>query len=676
MANRLIHEQSPYLLQHAHNPVDWYPWGDEAFERAAEENKPVLVSIGYAACHWCHVMERESFEDPAVAAYMNAHFINIKVDREEHPDVDHLYMDAVQALAGNGGWPLNVFVTPGRVPFYGGTYFPPRQAFNRISWSMLLERMSSIWKERQDEVSTQTTQMLDYLRNASRIGVASAAETWDKDHCTAMAEILLQQADTRYGGFGRAPKFPGSMALSYLLEHHRFTGREAGLEHAIKSVDAMLCGGIYDQLGGGFARYSTDDHWLAPHFEKMLYDNALLVLTMADAWQATGEPRYEQGIRDTIAFVERELKDPSGGYYSALDADSEGVEGKFYTWTWAQWKEAMEGAEHQALWARYFGVEEEGNWEETNILHIATDLSALAEEAGWDKDQLTVELARVKERLFQRRSARIRPATDDKCLLSWNALMNLALSRAAAVLGDEGYRQRAVEHAVWMLQSFATKNGLCHVWKNGEARIIAKLEDYAFLSNALLQLASLTADASLILEAERLCDHVQNHFAHEEGAFFYFTSDEQQDIPVRKVDLYDGAMPSANAVMCGNLLWLGMLRERYEWTEQGQQMLSRMARTVQRYTYSFGYWALLLQRSAWGLKTVTGRGAAAAAVCGQLSKAWLPHAYLFASQKEISEIVLTKDKTFSDENLIFVCTQDACMPPVRRAEEVLQQLFL
>lgn len=672
MANRLINEQSPYLLQHAHNPVDWYPWGEEAFERARKEHKPVLVSIGYAACHWCHVMERESFENEAVAAYMNEHFINIKVDREEHPDVDHLYMDAIQALTGSGGWPLNVFVTPERVPFYGGTYFPPREAFNRPSWTTLLQRMNEVWTSQQDEVRAQTEQMTEYLRNASRIGTASQQSAWSKESCAAMTVTLLQQADARYGGFGKAPKFPGSMALSFLLEHYRFTGVEAGLEHAIRSVDAMLQGGIYDQLEGGFARYSTDDRWLAPHFEKMLYDNALLILTMADAWQATKDKRYETGIRETIAFVERELKEPGGGYYSALDADSEGVEGKFYTWTWKEWQEALGGGD--AVAEKYFGVTEEGNWEETNILHIAEG-AGLSSEDG-DEATLKARVEAVKERLRKKRKQRIRPLTDDKSLLSWNALMNLALGRAAAVLEDPHYAQRAEEHTRWMLHHFAANDGLKHVWKNGKARIAAKLDDYACLIRCLLQLASLRSDASYIVEAERWCAYVQQHFLHEEGSFFYFTSDVQTDIPVRKVDLYDGAVPSANALMCENLLWLGLLQERADWTEQAQQMLSRMAGTVLRYPYSFGYWALLLQRAAQGLRSIVVTGSGANALRDALLAEWIPQGYVFASEKEISDPKVMKEKIFSDENLIFVCTQEACMAPVRRIQDVLQHLSL
>ncbi|MBW7913814.1 MAG: thioredoxin domain-containing protein [Taibaiella sp.] len=430
MANRLINEQSPYLLQHAHNPVDWYPWGDEAFERAKNENKPVLVSIGYAACHWCHVMERESFEDEATARYMNEHFINIKVDREEHPDVDHLYMDAVQAISQQGGWPLNVFVTPGRVPFYGGTYYPPKPLYGRPSWLQVMERMHEVWTKQQDEVTAQTGQMLNYLEQLSIVAMSRRGE-WDAATCRAVADNMLAASDKEFGGFGNAPKFPGATSILYLLEHYHYTGYEPALQHAVKSLDAMAQGGIYDQLGGGFARYSTDRYWLAPHFEKMLYDNALLVSTYTTAYAITGKALYRKVVEETIAFVNRELRSPDGGFYSALDADSEGVEGKYYTWTWEEWLAATGGDE---LAERYFGVKENGNWEGTNILHVSMGLEELSGTLGMEINDAGQRIEGAKQQLLQLRAERVRPATDDKCLLAWNALMNLALSHAGKVL--------------------------------------------------------------------------------------------------------------------------------------------------------------------------------------------------------------------------------------------------
>lgn len=667
MANRLINEQSPYLLQHAQNPVDWYPWGDEPFERAKREHKPVIVSIGYAACHWCHVMEHESFENEEVAAFMNEHFINIKVDREEHPDVDHLYMDAVQGISGSGGWPLNVFVTPDRIPFFGGTYYPPRPAYNRPSWTQLLQRMHEIWTMQHDEVRAQSDQMLQYLKQVSQVSLGNGSATFNIDTGKLMAENLLKQADTEFGGFGRAPKFPGTMAISFLLEHYHFTGNQAALNHALLSLDGMINGGIYDQLGGGFARYSTDAHWLAPHFEKMLYDNALLILSLCDAYQLTGRERYREVIEETIAFIDRELKDPTGMYYSALDADSEGEEGKFYTWTWEEWRAVIDDPAVTA----YFGVEETGNWEHTNILHVAKDIDVIAAEADDAQEHLRQKIKLAKEQLLAIRNKRIRPLTDDKSLLSWNALMNLALSKAGVVSQREDYLVAAEKHMVLLLDSFEAGD-LKHVWKTGVAKIDANLDDYAYLIQALLQLASATGNDSWILKANELCEAVLASFVHEDGNFFYYTSSRQEDIPVRKIDLYDGAIPSANAVMCHNLLLLGMCMERSDWLEQASYMAKKMSETAGRYIYSFAYWGSLIQRYTIGPHTMITTGRQAKGNHRTLLNRFLPHVYTLTSKKEISEVPILKGKSFSGESLIFVCTQQACLAPVSSIEESLQ----
>jgi Highly conserved protein containing a thioredoxin domain len=670
MANRLIDEASPYLLQHAHNPVDWYPWGDEAFAKAKEENKPVLVSIGYAACHWCHVMERESFEDEATAAYMNKYFINIKVDREERPDVDHLYMDAVQAISGSGGWPLNAFVTPDRVPFYGGTYFPPRPAYSRPSWMQLLQRMQQLWQQQKNEVDAQATQMLQYLQNASKAAFGKAVNAWDKETCKTMAANLLQQADTEHGGFGRAPKFPGTMSISFLLEHYHFTGDEAAIKHALLSLDAMSAGGINDQLAGGFARYSTDDVWLAPHFEKMLYDNALLILSLCDAYSITKEERYKHTIEHTIAFVEEELAAPNGIFYSALDADSEGEEGKYYTWTWEEWQQ--HAGDDNGIAAAYFGVTEEGNWEHTNILHIAGDVAEIAQEKGVSMNDAAKYIIAVEDRLKAVRSKRIRPLIDDKSLLAWNALMNLALCKAGNVLQSETYRDRAVSHMQEMLANFDTTNGLMHVWKNGKATVPANLDDYAYLVQAMIQLSSATGEESLLQQAERLTDVVMKEFAHDDGSFFYFSAASAQDIPVRKVDIYDGALPSANAVMAHNLLLLGMCMERTVFSEHAQHMLAKALDTTVRYTYSFAYWAMLHQRYAEGIKTAAIAGPDRMQQLQGLLMSYIPQCLPLTSKKEISELPLLKDKKFQNQTHIFVCTDTACMPAVADVEAALE----
>ncbi len=666
MANLLINEQSPYLLQHAHNPVEWYPWGDEAFRKAAAQNKPVLVSIGYAACHWCHVMERESFEDAEVAAYMNKHFVCIKVDREEHPDVDHMYMDAVQAISGSGGWPLNVFVTPDRAPFYGGTYFPPRPAYSRASWSQVLQRMNEIWHKQQDEVALQATQMLQHLRQASMRTTQSEGKDPDASVCDTITESLLKQADAEFGGFGNAPKFPGTMAISYLLEYYHYTGKEAALKHALRSLDAMIEGGIYDQLGGGFSRYATDRNWLVPHFEKMLYDNALLIMSLCDAYSITKEERYRKIIQETVDFVNRELLHTEGGFYCAIDADSEGVEGKFYTWTWEEWLELSGDTDGVA--AKYFGVREGGNWEHTNILHVATDVDKIAAQTGKEELEIRSIIQSVAGRLYAARANKIRPITDDKCLLAWNALMNSALSKAGNVLGVNAYIEQAERHAVWMLKAYHGDGGLLHTWKNGTAKIPAKLDDYAYLIQALIHLSSVSSNNEWLLTATKFTAKVIDDFGREDG-MFYYTPVGQTDIPVRKVDLYDGATPSANSVMASNLRLGGMCLENTEWISRSHKMVAAVADTAARYAYSFSNWGIQLQRQVIGAKTVVCQGSGAMVAAAELRRKFEPHAIILTCEKEISDLPVLEKKVFDSNLYIFVCSEQDCLMPVNSVGE-------
>ncbi|HTN46979.1 MAG TPA: thioredoxin domain-containing protein [Flavipsychrobacter sp.] len=668
MANKLMGEQSLYLQQHAHNPVDWYPWGDEAFELAKKENKPVIVSIGYAACHWCHVMEHESFEDAVTAAYMNEHFINIKVDREEHPDVDQMYMDAVQAISGSGGWPLNVFVTPDKIPFYGGTYYPPQPAYSRPSWMQLMQRMTEIWTQRPEEIQAQSEQMLTFLKNASRIGFKPGNIVWEKKNADEIAENLLRHADKKQGGFGNAPKFPQTMAIQYLLEHYHYTKHEASLQQALLSLDKMMEGGIYDQLGGGFARYSTDADWLAPHFEKMLYDNALLLKVYCTAYRLTKQSKYKTVIEETITFAERELKDESGIYYSALDADSEGIEGKFYTWTWDEWNAVFK--EEEDMLKDYFGVKELGNWEHTNILHVALNINEIAAKRGISKEVVEQRIAEGKKRLLAWREKKIRPATDDKSLLSWNALMNTALVDAGIALSDMQYLDRAREHMNLLLANFTENGSLRHVWKQGKARIDASLEDYATLIQALLQLGSATGDATCILEANRYAETVMHDFLQEDGVLFYYSAAHSKNVPVRKIDLYDGALPSANALMAYNLSVLGRCMGRNMWIEQSDQMLQQLHQAAAKHSLSFAFWSLQMQRAAYGLKTVLLTGEERTAFKIEFDKVLLPHTFIFSTTGE-AEIPLTADKKNRKESFIFVCTEDACYPPVSDVSQAI-----
>lgn len=661
MPNRLINEHSLYLRQHAHNPVNWYPWCGEAFERAKTENKPVLVSIGYAACHWCHVMERESFEDAATAAYMNEHFICIKVDREERPDVDSVYMDAVQAITGSGGWPLNVFVTPDKIPFYGGTYFPPRPAYGRASWQQVLTRIQELWQQEHEAVLQQVDQMKGYLTQVA--GVSAEQSAWDEATLSNMTTALLKMSDTREGGFGRAPKFPGSMAISFLLDRYRYEQDEAALAQALLSLDKMAAGGIYDQLGGGFARYSTDNQWLAPHFEKMLYDNALLIITYAQAYRLTGKERYRQVVNATIAFVNRELKDPeSNGFYSAIDADSEGMEGKFYTFTWQEWQEAL--GKDMPLAARYFGITKAGNWEGTNILHQAESWAQFCGQAGLSPEEATAQLEAVEKKLWQAREQRIRPATDDKILLSWNALMNLALTTAAIALQNKGYLQQAKDHMAWLLHNMAEGDALYHVWRKGVPRIAAHLDDYAFLIQALLQLGSVGGEDKWLAAARQWTMQTMAAFADTRSPFFFFTAAHQTDMPLRKIELQDGATPSANAMMAHNLLLLGLTDANTEWLERGRQMLQGVAAAAERYPYSFAYWCQLLQLTRQGLYYVVVKGRPMEL---KLLAEAPPHLFVIRESgggAEVRQVAQTPG--------YFICSATECLPPLETWEAVMR----
>ncbi|HTE32279.1 MAG TPA: thioredoxin domain-containing protein, partial [Chryseolinea sp.] len=436
--NHLATETSPYLLQHAHNPVDWHPWGDEALEKARKEDKPILVSIGYAACHWCHVMERESFEDESTARIMNENFINIKIDREERPDLDHIYMDAVQAMTGSGGWPLNVFLTPTRKPFFGGTYFPPHSYANRPSWKDVLTGVAKAFRERPAELEAQAENLTSHLLKSNAFGLQELTvgeDIFTKERSSEMFSAVMRTADREEGGFGPAPKFPHTFIIEFLLHHYYYTKNDDAIKQATLSLDKMMMGGIYDQLGGGFARYSTDHKWLAPHFEKMLYDNALLIIVLSQGYQATQHLSYLKIIHHTLEFVDRELTSEDTGFYSALDADSEGVEGKFYVWAKKEIEEVL--GEEADLFCEFYNVSESGNWEHQNILHITRPIEkfAVGKNVKWEDLELLLENSRNK--LLEQRNKRIGPLLDDKIILGWNALMNTAYSKAFAATGKE-----------------------------------------------------------------------------------------------------------------------------------------------------------------------------------------------------------------------------------------------
>lgn len=675
--NQLIHETSPYLLQHAHNPVNWYPWGEQALALAKAQNKPILVSIGYAACHWCHVMERESFENPATAAIMNDYFINIKIDREERPDLDHIYMDAVQAITGSGGWPLNVFLTPDAKPFYGGTYFPPSRAYNRASWTEILEGIHKTYQEKKEEIISQAENLTGHLLSANQFGMPKPGtrpvETlFTPETLQTIATNLLANADTEWGGFGKAPKFPQTFSIQYLLRHYHFTKDEPSLKQALLSLDKMIEGGIYDQLGGGFARYSTDNEWLAPHFEKMLYDNALLVIVLSEAYQLTHDPRYAETIRHTLAFTERELLSEEGGFYSALDADSEGVEGKFYTWSLQEICDIL--GKDAGLFAEFYNISAHGNWEHTNIPRITVPLSRFAEEKKLSAPDLAEKLAVCREKLMEYRSKRIRPQLDDKILLGWNALMNTAFSKAFAALGQPEYRNRAVQNMAFLEAKLSgDAEHWQHTYKNGVARIPAFLDDYAYLIQAYIHLQEITGEGEYLLKAKGLTEWVTENFEEADTGFFYYTHKGQQDVIIRKKEVYDGAVPSGNAVMVQNLLYLSVVFNRPEWAEKSRSLLNGLSQAITRHPGSFGVWAQSVQLLTLGIQEIAIVGQQAKAFLCPVLEHFIPNKILQSGETNsgLFPLLTGKEPAGGCSVTFYLCKDYTCKTPFLTVNELL-----
>ena len=672
--NHLVHETSPYLLQHAHNPVEWYSWGTEALNRAKQENKPILVSIGYAACHWCHVMERESFEQEETAEFMNANFINIKIDREERPDLDHIYMDALQAMTGSGGWPLNVFLTPEARPFYGGTYFPPQPAYNRPSWMDVLTGVSHAFNEKRHEIEAQAENLTAHLLQANAFGQQGAGNEADLWGETALADAvsnIMKTADREWGGFGRAPKFPQTFTIQFLLRYAHFTGDEQARTQALLSLDKMMEGGIYDQVGGGFARYSTDTEWLAPHFEKMLYDNALLVSVFSEAYQLTRDERYKQCVEDTMAFVQRELMHPENGFYAALDADSEGVEGKFYVWTSAEVERIL--GKDAGLFCEYYDISEKGNWEHTNILRIRKPLAVFAAEKQMEEETLAARLTEGRKKLLQERSRRVRPLLDDKVILGWNALMNTACSKAYAATGNEEYRQLAVANMEFLWARLVEGAGpsFHHTWKNKQAKYPAFLDDYAFLLEALLHLQEITGQGHWLNKAETLVEHIEKKFSDPESAYFFYTPEGQDDVIIRKKEVYDGTVPSGNSVMAGVLKRMGVLLDRPEWIGRSREMLVAMGKAILRYPTSFGNWLGVWYLELAGLEEIAVTGPGSALMLKQILACYIPHRVLMASEIADPNYPILKGKHATDKPTIFRCRNYTCQAPVFSAEQLM-----
>ncbi len=667
--NELINETSPYLLQHAHNPVEWHPWGETALAKSKAMDKPILVSIGYAACHWCHVMERESFENEEVAKYMNEHFVNIKIDREERPDLDHIYMDAVQAIAGNGGWPLNVFLTTEAKPFYGGTYFPPQKAFNRPSWTELLSYINDIWKNQREEVEKQAEILLQHINSSGNIVAGklltdefATSYVFTAEQCRQIADNILKTADTRYGGFGNAPKFPQTFSIQYLLAFGHFFKDKKALQQAELSLRKMTEGGIYDHLAGGMSRYSTDAAWLVPHFEKMLYDNALLVTVLCDAYQVTKDDFYRETAEKTLQFLIKEMQDPAGGFYAAFDADSEGVEGKFYVWDKAEIDEILK--EDSKIFCDYYGITATGNWEHKNILNVVLSKEVVARENNIEIGQLTGILDSAEKKLLAKRSERVKPAIDDKIILGWNALLVTAFCKAAAAFGSDEHKNNAVLLFDFLLNKF-NKNGKIthHTYKNGQARHPACLDDFAYLIQASIQLQEITGNQTYLGQAHKLTGYVIANFLDTKAGFFYYTHQDQDDIVARKLEIYDGATASGNSTMAANLLYLAMVFDEQEWSAIANKMLIALMDILVKYPGSFAVWANLVIRQMLGANEIAITGKNTSRLLKDVLKIYLPGKVLQSAEVE-NDLPLLKNKIYGERPLIFLCRNYACLAPV------------
>lgn len=657
--NELISETSPYLLQHAHNPVNWKPWSETIFSLAISENKPILLSIGYAACHWCHVMEHESFESEQVALFMNTNFINVKVDREERPDIDHIYMDALQAMTGSGGWPLNIFLLPNGKPFYGGTYFPPIAMQNRASWMDVLAGVHKAFNSNYGKLDEQATHLTNHLVQAN-IKVNSAKDEQDsqpfasKEDLEIIAARVLQTADKQWGGFGNAPKFPQTFALQMLLRHYHFFKDINSLNQVTLSLDKMIQGGIYDHLGGGFSRYSTDGQWQAPHFEKMLYDNALLINILSETYQVTNNEAYKTVIYQTLHFLSRELSNQQGVYFAALDADSEGVEGKYYTWEYEELKSVVPPSIFKKF-CNYYQIAEQGNWEHTNILW--TQQAFLESEKE--------DFFEVKKLLLSIREKRVKPGLDHKIILSWNNLMIVALCKAAAALSDQSLIGKAIDSIQWIEKNMynVSSNNFYHVNTNGKNSTPAFLDDYASLIHAYIYLQEVTGDTSYLYKAKQWTEYVQAHFLDEEKVFYYFTPDYQKDLVIRKKENYDGAQPSGNSLMAYNLMYLANMFSIKDWTSQAQQMLFSMRKMIMQYPASFSIWAQSFTIQALGFTELVSIGSNANSALLDVQKPFVPNRMTLFSQKPDANISLATFKQCID-NQYYICNNGTCLPPI------------
>jgi len=670
MENHLSSETSPYLLQHVNNPVDWYGWNDVSLKKAKDENKPIFLSIGYSACHWCHVMAHESFENEDVAKFMNENFVNIKVDREERPDIDDIYQKVCQMATGQGGWPLSIFLTPDQKPFYVGTYFPVLDAYGRPGFGSICRQLSQAWKEKPKDIAKSAEKFFDRLQKTETLTTPSKLERIILDEA---AMNLFQLGDSTYGGFGAAPKFPNAANISFLFHYAKLSGHTKFTEFGLKTLKKMANGGIFDQIGGGFHRYSTDSRWLVPHFEKMLYDNALIPANYAEAFQITKDPFYLDVMQKTLDFVLREMTSSEGGFYSAYDADSEGVEGKFYVWSKKQIKEIL--GENADLFCLFYDVTDGGNWEGNNILCNNLNLSTVAFNFGITEQRVQEILTSCSEKLLKVRSTRISPGLDDKILVSWNSLMITAFAKGYCVTNNVNYLDAAI-NCISFIENNLFENGkLLRTYKNGTAKIDGYLEDYSYFINALLDVFEIKPDSKYLQLALKLGHHLVNHFWDSSSNSFFMTSDSHEKLIIRPKSNYDLSLPSGNSVSSFVMLRLFHFSQEQEFLEITTKILESQAQMAAENPFGFGY---LLNTLAIYLDKpveITIINTENSDICKLLFETYLPNSFRVViddnSQLEkLSEYPFFTGKEFNSKTSVFICKNFSCSLPLKTVDEI------
>jgi uncharacterized protein len=684
--NRLINEKSPYLLQHAYNPVDWYPWGEEAFSKAKEENKPVFLSIGYSTCHWCHVMEKESFENSQVAELMNNAFISVKVDREERPDIDGIYMTVCQMLTGSGGWPLTIIMTPDKKPFFAGTYFPKENRYGRSGMLDLVQKIDQIWKSRKEDILKSADEITNAVKN---VNVSETQQDIGIDVPDKTYIDLSKRYDSYHGGFGNAPKFPTPHNLLFLLRYWYRTKDNNALEMVEKTLTEMRKGGMYDHLGYGFHRYSTDQKWLVPHFEKMLYDQALICTAYLETYQATGNPFFRETAEEILEYVMRDMTSPEGAFYSAEDADSEGEEGKFYLWEENEIRNLLK--ENADLFITVFNVKKDGNWTDpvngssgkTNILHLTESYKELAAEYNLTEEELKKILSELKKVLFDIREKRIHPYKDDKVLTDWNALMISAFAKAYIITGKKEYYSIAEKSVKFISEKLTSGNKLIHRYRDGVAGLPAHLDDYAFFINALLDMYEAGFNSSYLKDAVHYTAILNEEFKDETGGSFFFTSKDGEELITRQKDLYDGAIPSGNSVSILNLLRLGRLTGNIDYERQAMEIVYSFASAIKSspsaYTYTISALEFALGRSYEIIFASEKKEEELNKLLDALNKEFIPNKVVTLYSPDDHELLsiapfLNNYKQKENKTTVYVCRNFQCSLPVFTSGEMLEEL--